>query len=203
MYSFIKGCLISADSDSVVLETSGIGYLIYISAKTRDKLPSIGQTIQLHTSFIVRENAHALYGFFLKEERSLFELLLNISGVGPKLSLSLLGHLSCYELEQAVFSHNLKRLCEVPGVGKKTAERLVIELKDKLSDCLSKDPLQLSQSSQSSSSSAQDAILALINLGYQQGVAKRAVQETLQEFSQEIELPLLITAALKNIKTLA
>lgn len=201
MYSFIKGCLNLVDSDSVVLETSGVGYLIYISAKTKQELPAIGEVIQLHTSFIVRENAQALYGFFLKEERGLFELLLSISGVGPKLALSLLGHLSCFELEQAVMSHNLKRLCEVPGVGKKTAERLVIELKDKLSDYLPKERF-VSCQNPAPTSSAQDAILALIHLGYQQGLAKRAVQETLSECSEEIELPLLITAALKNIKAL-
>lgn len=199
MFAYIKGTLVSTHSSSVVVDVNGIGYTLFISCRLLHELPALGSTVQFHTSFIIRENSQALYGFLSHQERDVFEIFLNISGVGPKLALSLIGHLTFSQLHTAIIYQDLPTLCRVPGVGKKTAERLIVELKDKLSNF---SHLQESQASNfpSPSQFAQDAILALINLGYNQSTAQRAIKQSLHEISENADLPLLITTALKNIK---
>ncbi|MFI0435356.1 MAG: Holliday junction branch migration protein RuvA [Parachlamydiaceae bacterium] len=201
MFAYIKGLLVSITPHSAVVDVNGIGYSICIPCRTFDDLPQIGQVVQLFTTFIVRELSHALYGFMTHQERDLFEVLMNATGVGPKLGLSIIGHLTVSELQTAIACQDLPTLCRVPGIGKKTAERLVVELKDRVSQFLplSGSPLPI-PSSDSFSSNAQDAMLALINLGYNQSVAQRAIKQSLEELSERADLPSLITAALKNIK---
>lgn len=200
MITYIKGILISVHPDYAVVDVNGIGYAIYTSCRLLGELPSIGQIIQFHTSFIVREASHTLYGFLKSEERELFELLMNVSGVGPKLSLSMIGHLTLSELQIAVASQDLPTLCRVPGVGKKTAERLVVELKDKLPNLIPHAFTHMSISvSQPTSSVAQDAILALMNLGYNQHTAQKAIKQSMKDLPEEVDLSLLITAALQNV----
>ena len=201
MFAYIKGILTSIHPTYVVVEVNGIGYAIFIPCRLLGELPSLGQNIQLYTTFVVRELSHTLYGFLNEQERNAFEILMNVTGIGPKLALSLIGHLTFYELQTAVTRQDFPTLCRVPGVGKKTAERLVVELKDKLPTLL---PLQISNLaipvSDSISQHVQDAILALINLGYHQNTAQKAIKQSLKELPEMVDLPLLITTALKNIK---
>jgi len=200
MLTYFKGVLVSACFTHLVLDVQGIGYAIFIPHRLMGELPPLGETIQLHTTFVVRECSHALYGFLDSQERDAFDILINVTGVGPKLALSLIGHLTFSELQSAVIHQDLPTLCRVPGVGKKTAERLVVELKDKISErwptSQMHSPFPLSDSK---AQHAQDAMQALMNLGYSQGVAQKAIQQTFKELSESADLASLITAALKNI----
>lgn len=201
MYAYLKGTLIEAHPSHVIIEVRGIGYSLFIPCRALGELPILGQPVQFYTSFVVREFSHALYGFLTIQERDLFELLMNITGVGPKLALSLIGHLSFHELHAAVMQQNLPTLCKVPGVGKKTAERLVVELKDKLQNLQPPDGgcLAININLDPKAQMIQDAMLALINLGYNQSMAQRAIKQTLKDLPEEADLALLITSALKNV----
>lgn len=185
---------------SVILETGGIGYLIYIPANVFGKLPQCGEKILLHTSYVIREQSQALYGFLSLQEKDLFETLLGVSGIGPKTALSLIGHLPLHDLQRAIGSHDITALCKVPGIGKKTAERLIIELRDKL-NALSISPgdVTVQAPSDPKAITIRDAMSALINLGYNQTTAQKAIKKTIKDKSDDIDLATLITDSLKNI----
>jgi Holliday junction DNA helicase RuvA len=201
MYAYLKGTLVAINPTYVIVDVQGIGYTISISCRGLSELPTIGEIVHLYTSFIVRELSHALYGFTSEHERDLFDLFLTISGVGPKLALSLIGHLSIDELQSAMGRQDVTLLCKVPGIGKKTAERLIVELKDKLpgmpSPLLSNIAIHLPLDP--NTQKIQDAILALINLGYNQNTAQKAVKQSLKDLPETADLALLITSSLKNI----
>lgn len=201
MIAFLKGKLASSTPLHVVMDVGGVGYLVFIPHSLLDQLPGQGESVQLYTSFVVREFSHALYGFISSQERDVFEVLLNITGVGPKLALSLIGHLPLPALQQAVAVQDIPTLCRVPGVGKKTAERLLVELKDKLSHLLSFEVDEGTEAIPVNSQTRiyQDAVLALINLGYTQSIANKAVKQSLKELGDDVELAKLITVSLKYI----
>ncbi len=201
MYAYLKGVLVSATTSQVVVDIHGIGYLLFIPHRVLDQLPAIGQSVQLFTTFVVREFAHSLYGFINEYERDVFDVLMNITGIGPKLALSLIGHLTLPALQEAIAEQDLRTLCKVPGVGKKTAERLIVELKDKLAHLLHFEMADYAVATKidPKNQNFQDAILALINLGYTQSAAQKAVKQSLQEWDEEADLAGLITLALKYI----
>lgn len=201
MFAYITGTLVAVHPTCAIVDVHGIGYTLFISCRALGELPPLGEKVQLHTTFVVREFSHALYGFLNSQERDVFDVLMNITGVGPKLALSLIGHLSFSELQTAVTHQDLPTLCRVPGVGRKTAERLVVELKDKLSHLQSPDGSNraVSLPSDPKSQQIQDAMLALINLGYNQNTAQRAIKQTLKDLPDTDDLALLITNALKKI----
>ena len=196
MYAYLKGLLIESTPSHVIVETQQMGFYLHIPAHTFSQLPSIGQEIKLFTSFIVRENAQTLYGFLTRGEKQLFEALLEVSGIGPKLALSLCGHLPLNDLLGAITRNDIPLLTKVPGIGKKTAERLILDLRDKVSSLFIHSPIeyQIAQPDQKTD----DALSALVHLGYNQATAQKALQKSLKEFP---DLPLgeLITAALRNI----
>lgn len=202
MFAYIKGMLVSANPSYAVVDVNGVGYAIFIPCRALGELPKLGQVVHLYTTFVVRESSQALYGFLTGQERDLFELLTNVSGVGPKLGLSLIGHLTFSELQAAIAHQDLPTLCRVPGVGKKTAERLVVELKDKLPHLM---PLVAANMAipvpDSQSPIAQDAMFALMNLGYNQSTAQKAIKQSLKDLPETVDLALLITTALKNVKS--
>ncbi|MBA3721583.1 MAG: Holliday junction branch migration protein RuvA [Parachlamydiaceae bacterium] len=201
MYAYIKGILVHSTPLQATIDVKGVGYCIYISSSGLGQLPQIGEPLQLYTSFVVREFVQALYGFITMEERDIFECLLNVTGVGPKLALSLIGHLPPSHLHAAIAQEDIMKLCKVPGVGKKTAERLIIELRDKLSSwsvsSVSDFSIQINKDPRLQC--IQDAILALVNLGYNQSTAQKAVKQSLKELPENAELSTLITASLQNI----
>lgn len=201
MYAYIKGQLQHADAQYAVLEAGGIGYKIFIPGNLFSKLPHMGETIILHTSFVVREQSQALYGFLTVNERDLFEILLNVSGIGPKTALSIIGHLSMSDLQSAILSGDIPTISRVPGIGKKTAERLIVEMRDKAPSLLTPDPSNLAIHSLCDPHSQQtkDALSALINLGYNQTIAQKAIKKTLSDFPEGIDLATLITTALKHV----
>ena len=200
MYAYIKGILVHSTPSSVVVETNGIGYLIAVPARVFSQLPQLHSTVILYTSFIVREQSQALYGFLSIQERDFFELLLGVTGIGPKIALALIGHMTPGELQQAILNDNATAICRVPGIGKKGAERLIMELRDKVGS-YGPGPADLAVHSigDKRSQTVTDAISALINLGYNQSVAQKAIKKTLKDDDDEIDLASLISSALKNV----
>lgn len=200
MFAYLKGILESAHPTYVVVDVQGMGYSLLIPCRLFGDLPALGQPIKLYTTFVVREASHTLYGFLNSQERDVFEVLMNVTGIGPKLALSLIGHLTFYELQTAVANQDLPTLCRVPGVGKKTAERLIVELKDKLPHLLPTHIGAVAISiSDHKARHIQDAMLALMNLGYNQSAAQKAIKQSLKDLPETLDLALLITTSLKNI----
>jgi len=200
MYAYIKGELTQMAPAYAVVENNGIGYLIQIPANVFAKLPQLHQQVLLHTSYIVRELSHTLYGFLSAQERDLFEILMNVSGIGPKLALSIIGHLALPDLQRAISNADIPTLCRVPGIGKKTAERMIIELRDKLSDVCPKDISGMAiQINDPNTQKIRDAMNALVNLGYNQMTAQKAIKKTIKDMSEDVDLPTLITTSLKNV----
>lgn len=179
MFAFIRGELITASQDEAVIEASGIGYRLHISAATSRRLPAPGATVCLHTHYQVREDAHLLFGFLDQEELQLFRLLLSISGVGPKLAIAVLSGLKVGEIQEAIVSNRPETLYGISGVGKKTAARIILELRDKI---LKIQPA-VSGAGESGSRDRQlteDAVAALMTLGFVRAMAQKAVAGVLE-----------------------
>lgn len=188
MYAYLKGILTHSSSRHVILETCGIGFFVQIPVSLFSKLPPLGSTFTLHTSYIVREDSQTLYGFSSLEEKQLFEDLIGISGIGPKTALSLVGHMQIADFQAAIQANQVQLICKIPGVGKKTAERLVMELKDKVSSKnIHTNPL------------FDDVASALANLGYSPQAVEKAVKKILNHEEKPTELGDLITLALRLI----
>lgn len=198
MYAYLKGTLIESSPSFVTLEVQGIGFLVSITPHTFNRLGQIGEEARLFTSFIVRENSQALYGFLSAPEKTLFEALLDVSGVGPKTGLALTGHLTPEEFFGAITRQDITLLSKVPGIGKKTAERLILDLKDKTKSLMAHSPQEFQVSAHFDQTS-QDALSALINLGYSSSIAQKAITKTVKDSAETLSLGQLITFALKHI----
>lgn len=182
MITSVSGLLVSATPLTAVIETGGLGYEIHVPVTTAERLPSPGQSAKLHTLAVYREDSQTLYGFATVEERDFFRLLVEkVTGVGPKMALSVMSKLSLSTLQSAIAAGDVALLAKCPGIGKKTAERLVIELRDKL------NPSDLGQSvaskpggetaARAGDSRINDAVLALTALGYKAADADKAVRQ--------------------------
>jgi Holliday junction DNA helicase RuvA len=192
MFEYVKGTLVHATPLKAVVDVSGVGYALRIPLSVYSRLPQVGSPICLYTSHVVREDAEHLYAFLTIEDRDLFEKLTDISGVGPKTALALLGHLELSDLHVALADGDIPLLSKVPGIGKKTAERLVIEMRGKVKDL----NLAPTTSNPSERGLHADALSALINLGYNPLHARKALQTVAKP---ELKLPELITAALRQL----
>lgn len=197
MLEYIRGKLTSSTPEKAVVEIDGLGYRVYIPFSTYAKLPAAGQEVLLYVSTVIREDHHRRFGFISQNERDLFEEFNQISGVGPKTALALVGNIDIVDLQAAVAQKNINALCKVPGIGKKTAERLVIELKDRLKK-LSMPPAAITSIGREAPA-IEDAIAALINLGYPLPRAQKAVKLVIDHSEGEPELSKLITLALRHI----
>lgn len=198
MIEYIRGKLVEATQETAILELNGIGYSLFIPLNNYSKLPHIGKDALLYVSTVIREDAHKHFGFLTKLERDLFEKLIDISGIGPKTALALVGHMEIADLQLAISQGNTALLSKIPGVGKKTAERLVIELKDKFKKWgegeLSATTFAVKDTEKGIFS---DAMSALVNLGYPPLQAQKAVKTVLEKSKEPPELAKLITAALR------
>ncbi|MFA6915558.1 MAG: Holliday junction branch migration protein RuvA [Parachlamydiales bacterium] len=194
MIAYIHGILTLATPYQVIIEAAGVGYKIFITPLTYGSLPHIKNECTLHTVHVIREQSNSLYGFLQPHTCELFETLLSVTGIGPKLALGILGHMSDNELSQAIANEDISALSKIPGIGKKTAQRLLIEIRDKL-------PAHNSSVTPSSvlPPTSKHAVSALMNLGYSQPNALKAVQKTLQSLPDDPDLSLLIAHSLKNI----
>lgn len=199
MFAFIRGILISATPLHCILDVNGIGYKLFTPANALGQLPAVGQEVLLHSSFVVRELSQALYGFLTAQERDLFEMLLGATGVGPKMALCIIGHLSIRDLHAALSAGNCEILCKIPGIGKKTAERLIIEMRDKIKSLAPPDLTSLSIPVSGHQQAIADAMSALIHLGYTQAIAQKAIQRGVDALPENADLATIITTALKHI----
>ncbi|MGK5594378.1 MAG: Holliday junction branch migration protein RuvA [Parachlamydiaceae bacterium] len=196
MYSYLNGILKEASMQHAILDVHGIGYKVFIPIHLFAKLPEIESPCLLYTCYIVRELSATLYGFLDRQERDLFELLQNVTGIGPRMALNLIGHLNPATLHQAIHQDNTAILCKVPGIGKKTAERLIIELRDKLGFIPSELKLKMETPNKSLQG---DAVNALIHLGYHSSVAQKATKKALSELPEDCDLSTLITHSLRSV----
>jgi Holliday junction DNA helicase RuvA len=171
MIAYLRGKLIARHPNQAIVETGGVGYDIAISVPTFSELPSLGNEVALHIHTHVREDQLALYGFLRAEEKQLFEKLMTVSGIGPKLAITILSGMPVDEMVNAIRGNDVARLTKIPGVGKKTAERMVLELRDKLPTATA----QAVQADSSLSPVQEDVLSALLNLGYQRAAAEKAV----------------------------
>ncbi|MBS0624528.1 MAG: Holliday junction branch migration protein RuvA [Verrucomicrobia bacterium] len=199
MYESIQGTLKDKDPLKAIVETGGIAYRLSIPLSTYTRLPQQEAKVMLYLSQVVREDAHILYAFDAKEERDLFELLLTISGIGPKTALAIVGHMEIGAFQRAVGSSDIRLLSKLPGIGKKTAERLVIEMRDKFKGGARKGKGGPLLAAQGGDSIEADAANALINLGYNPLDAQKAVASARSDKKEETDLGKLITAALQMI----
>ncbi|NLM51956.1 MAG: Holliday junction branch migration protein RuvA [Firmicutes bacterium] len=189
MFNYLRGTLADKNSEQVVIDNGGIGWQVQVPATVFAKLPACGEKIKLYTYLVVREDALQLYGFLTREELDLFKLLLTVSGIGPKMALSVLSTLSPAEFFLAIAHENIKTLTKIPGIGTKSAKRLIVELKEKVA-AMSTVQVKLPDSApgqQEENRHYQDALDALLALGYNGSEAQAALQaiEGYQELSTQ------------------
>jgi len=205
MFTYIEGKLASASLLHAVIDLQGLGYEVNIPITTAERLPAIGKRVKLATHVVYREDTQAVYGFATPEERDFFRLMIErVPGVGPKVGLSIMSKLSLPMLRSAIAASDIALLTKCPGIGKKTAERLVIELKDKV--CLpSSAPSMLENGNDPAEekgtvdTSLEDAVRALVTLGYRPAGADKAVRQALAEAGGQATSEALIKAALRRI----
>ena len=199
MIAFLDGKLISSLPTQAIVDVSGVGYEVFIPLSSYDKLPAAGQSVRILTHLHVREDAHVLYGFMSAAERDLFRLLVNhVSGIGPKLALAVLSGMSVSNFKSAVVNSDVTALAKISGLGKKTAERIVLELKDKLGVAAAWEAASAAHAPTPEEEEANEAVLALIALGYKQIDAHKSVRE-MQQKGEAKSAQELVKLALKRM----
>jgi len=199
MITFLNGKLVSALPTQAIVDVSGVGYEVFIPLSSYDKLPAAGQSVRILTHLHVREDAHVLYGFMSAPERDLFRLLVNhVSGIGPKLALAVLSGMSVSNFKSAVVNSDVAALAKISGLGKKTAERIVLELKDKLGVAAAWEAASTAHAPTPEEEEANEAVLALIALGYKQIDAHKSVRE-MQQKGEAKSAQDLVKLALKRM----
>lgn len=179
MIGRLKGTLLRKEPPALMVDVNGVGYELEAPMTTFYELPAVGETVTLHTHLVVREDAHLLYGFVRDSQRELFRALLKVTGIGPRIGLAVLSGMSEEELARAVAGEDITRLARVPGIGRKTAERLVIELRDKLpvAGVTGRETAAFTgEKAAAVTDPAGEAVSALIALGYKPNEASRAVR---------------------------
>lgn len=176
MIAHLRGKLLAKHPNQAIVETAGVGYDVTISVPTYSDLPNAGEDVALHIHTHVREDAIALYGFLRPSEKTLFEKLITVSGIGPKVAITILSGMAAEEMVGAIRGNDVARLTRIPGIGKKTAERMVLELRDKLPET-GKTVLAVPVIN----AVEEDVLSALVNLGYQRAAAEQALARVSRE----------------------
>ena len=199
MITFLHGKLIEALPTHVVVDVHGVGYEALIPLSSFDRLPQPGGDLTLLTQLVIREDSHMLYGFMTSAERELFRLLVNtVSGIGPKIALNILSGISVTAFRGAVANGDVKSLSQISGVGKKTAERIVVELKDKVGASGAWEAASAQRALSPADQKLNDATLALVALGFKQADAHEAVRAALAVLGETASLEDLVRACLKK-----
>ena len=199
MISFLEGKLVESLPTQVTVDVNGVGYEVLIPLSSFDKLPSPGHSVKLLTHLAVREDAHVLYGFMTSSEREMFRLLVNnVSGIGPKIALNVLSGMNVMALRGAVANGDVKALSQISGVGKKTAERIVVELKDKIGAAGAWEAASAARGLSASDQKVNDAVLALIALGFKQVEAHESIRGALSLLGEKATVEDLVRACLKK-----
>lgn len=195
MITFVEGTLEEKQPTRAVISVGGIGYEVFIPLGSFEKLPGEGSSCRLLTYDYVRDDQHSLYGFVTPEERRMFLLLMTVSGIGPKLALGTLSGMTVKELKASIVSGDARRLASIPGVGKKTSERIIVDLKDKITACEAAEALA-GDGLQNERPEMRDAVLALVSLGYKQADALKMTQKVLSVKSPPTKVEEIVRKAL-------
>lgn len=199
MITFLRGKLVEALPTQAIVEVEGVGYEVLIPLSSFDKLPAPGGEVRLLTHLAIREDAHVLYGFMTAAERDLFRLLINtVSGIGPKIALNVLSGMNPVALRGAVASGDVKALSQISGVGKKTAERIVVELRDKIGAAGAWEASSARRSLSDADQKVNDAVLALMALGFKQPEAHEAIRASQAVLGPQASVEDLVRASLKK-----
>ena len=193
MIEYISGILIKKESNFLIIDVNGMGYKIFISLNSYDKLPAVNKNVSINTFFHVTENSQTLYGFIDILEKDLFEMLISVSGIGPKTAIGLLAAVKPNEFKQRLIAGEVKMLTSLPGIGTKTAKRIIIELKDKFVKS-GKDDLPLDNDEYNS-----DAFYALVSLGFKSNRVKEVIRKIVIK-NKEITTENLIKESLKKLR---
>lgn len=172
MIAYLRGVIAEKTSNGVLLDVGGVGYFVYLSASSLEKTPSIGSEVKMHTHLHVRDDSFQLYGFATKAEKNLFELIISVSGMGPKAAMSILSAYEVDALRRAIASEDIEAITAIPGIGKKSAQRLVLELKEKISA----EGVSVSGKSMFDGAVVTEAHDALVALGYSPTEARAALE---------------------------
>ena len=202
MIAYLKGTLEEIGNDYIVVDVNNIGYQVKVSLRVMEGLPSIGNQMKIHTYTYVREDVIALYGFLTKDDLQMFLLLLGVNGVGPKGALGILSMFSAQELRLAIISQDVKTIAKAPGIGAKTAQRMLIDLKDKVSieetfEKMGEQSMTASATSTAGSGAKADAIEALTALGYSASESMKAVN--MVEITDGMSSDTILKQALKHM----
>lgn len=199
MITFVRGKLVETLPTQVTIDVNGVGYAILIPLSSYDKLPPPGSEVTVLTHLAIREDAHVLYGFMSHAEREMFRLLINtVSGIGPKIALNVLSGMNVVALRGAVANGDVKALSQISGVGKKTAERIVVELKDKLGQAAALEAASAERAVSAEDRNFNDAVLALIALGIRQPDAHDAARAAQAVLGDQATPDQLVRVALKK-----
>jgi holliday junction DNA helicase RuvA len=198
MIALLSGKIAHKGISHIVLDTQGVGYRVFIPLTTFYELPDAGESVTLHIHTSVKEDAIHLFGFYTLQERELFQLMLSVSGIGPKAAMNILSGISAAELLEAISGGHLHKLVAIPGIGKKMAERLILELKDKAAKKMAADQLPAMDHRQKQNEMIREDVLsALVNLGYKAGTAKDALDKAASGMEGEPNMEILLKKALK------
>ena len=193
MITHIQGKMVEKNPDHVVVECNGLGYHVNISLQTFSNIPD-QENLKLYTHLVIREDAHILYGFYSKTEREIFKMLISVSGVGPSIAMTMLSSMDTEEIQQAIGSEDIPKIQSVKGIGQKTAQRVIVDLKDKILKTY-----EISEDLPSSNNTIKiEALSALEVLGFSRKKIEKVIQVILQN-SPDISLEELIKQALKNL----
>lgn len=200
MIGQISGKLIGKNPPEILVEVSGLTYEIQVPMSTVYHLPDLGKTVRLHTHFVVREDAQILYGFYDLKDKEMFRSLIRVNGVGPKMALGILSGMEVEDFVRTVRNDDVSAMVKMPGIGKKTAERLIIEMRDKLSGWEAVDKTNETVGLRSSPSRVtKDAEIAMVNLGYKPQQAAQAIAQVLRNNPEITDSEQLIRLALKSM----
>lgn len=201
MIAFLRGKLAESFPHQAIVDVGGVGYAANIPLTTFDRLPQQGGDVKLLTHHHVTEREHTLFGFFTEDERDLFRLLIDrVSGIGPKMALSVLSGMPVPAFKEAVIRNDIAALARIKGVGKKTAERIVLELKDKVGVVDAWQAAQVAKGGDPKQEAISDAVLGLIALGYKQAEAQKAVQNLAKTAAEPVRADKLIREALRELQ---
>lgn len=198
MIALICGKIAYKGISSIVVDTNGVGYRVFIPLSTFYELPEAGESVTLHVHTYVKEDAINLFGFYTIRERDLFQLLISVSGIGPKIAMSIISGIPVYDLLQAISRGDVAKLVGIPGVGRKMAERLILELKEKVIKKMTIEQMPAADDRDNASEMIKEDVLsALVNLGYKNNMAKDAVDKVMLSSNEALSLDELLKKTLK------
>lgn len=199
MIAFLRGEVVSVSESRLVLDVNNVGYQMFISARDAADMPHVGEEVKIHTYLSVREDAMQLFGFLSEDDLEVYKLLLNVNGIGPKAGLGILSVLSADDLRFAVLSDDAKTIAKAPGIGNKTAQKLILELKDKLSleEAFEKKLQKAEKISGGLEANKSEAVQALVALGYSNSDALRAVKKV--DITEDMDTETILKLALRKM----